>query len=310
MSRKGALLAPLFSFLPFIPIESSIKYHRIMPDATSALAPKSSDTRRPVRIFRWLRLLTHVAVGLVAVGLVFRRVSPAWRARLTGWWARKLLRIQNIVLTVRGARPSAQARNLIVAANHVSWVDIFVISAAHPARFVAKSEIRDWPIAGWLSDKAGTIFIRRTRRSDTAKINELIHAVLAEGATIGFFPEGTTTKGDKLLKFHTSLFEPAVANSATLAPAAICYRASDGELNDAVAFIGELSFAESVGLIIRQKSMIAQITFAPPIGAAGLSRRELALQAEGAIAAILNVAPPHSYHRFTTSPDEGAPASG
>lgn len=281
-----------------------------MSNAVSALAPKPSDTRRPARFIRWLRLLTHVAVGLVTVGLVFRRVSPARRARLTGWWAGKLLRILNIVLLVHGARPSAQARNLIVAANHVSWIDIFVISAAHPARFVAKSEIRDWPIAGWLSDKAGTIFIRRTRRSDTAKINELMHAALAEGATIGFFPEGTTTRGDKLLKFHTSLFEPAVVNSATLAPAAICYRASDGERNNAVAFIGELSFAESIDLIIRQKSMIAQITFAPPIEAAGRSRRELALLAEGAVAAILNVAPPHAHHRFTSSLDEGAAASG
>ena len=281
-----------------------------MPDAASALAPTPSDTRRPVRMFRWLRLLTHVAVGLMTVGFVFCRVSAARRARLTGWWARKLLRILNIVLSVHGARPSAGTRNLIVAANHVSWVDIFVISAAHPARFVAKSEIRDWPIAGWLCDKAGTIFIRRTRRSDTAKINELMHAVLAEGATIGFFPEGTTTRGNKLMKFHTSLFEPAVVNSATLAPAAIRYRASDGERNDAVAFIGELSFAESVSLIIRQKSMIAEITFAPPIEAAGLTRRELALRAEGAVAAILGVAPPHAHHRFTNSLDEGAMASG
>ena len=281
-----------------------------MPDAASALAPKPTDTRRPVRIFRWSRLLTHVAVGLMIVGLVFRRISPARRARLTGWWARKLLRILNVVLSVHGLRPESGTRNLIVAANHVSWVDIFVISAAHPARFIAKSEIRDWPIAGWLCDKAGTIFIRRTRRSDTAKINELMHAVLAEGATIGFFPEGTTTTGDKLMKFHTSLFEPAVVNAATLAPAAIRYRGSDGERNDAVAFIGELSFAESVGLIIRQKSMIAEITFAPPIEAKGLTRRELALQAEGSIAALLSVAPPHAHHRFADTLDEGAAASG
>ncbi|MEO8101420.1 MAG: lysophospholipid acyltransferase family protein [Betaproteobacteria bacterium] len=281
-----------------------------MPEAASALAAKPSDTRRAVRIIRWLRLLTHVAVGLMTVGLLFRRVSPVRRARLTGWWARKLLRILNIVLTVHGARPSSKSRNLIVAANHISWIDIFVISATHPARFVAKSEIRDWPIAGWLCDKAGTIFIRRTRRSDTAKINELMHAVLAEGAAIGFFPEGTTTRGDKLLKFHTSLFEPAVVNSATLAPAAIRYRASDGDRNEAVAFIGELSFAESVGLIIRQKSMIAELTFAPPIQAAGLSRRELALRAEIAVAEILGVAPPHAHHRFTEALEEAIAATG
>ena len=280
--------------------------HEIPP----ALAHRSTDTRRLVRIFRWLRLLTHVLVGLIAVGMIFRRVSPARRASLTGWWAAKLLRILNVVLLVHGARPPAHVRNMIVAANHVSWLDIFVISAAHPARFVAKAEIRDWPIAGWLCDKAGTIFIRRTRRSDTAKINLIMHDVLAEGATIGFFPEGTTSRGDKLMKFHTSLFEPAVVNAATLAPAAIRYRASDGELSDAVAFIGELSFAESVGLIIRQKSMIAEITFAPPIDAKGLLRRELAQRAEIAIATILGVAPPHALHRFPDIGDGADDRSG
>lgn len=282
-----------------------------MVAAKSPPTLKLTDTRFAVRLFRWARLLTHIVVGLTTVGILFSRVSPKARARLTGWWARKLLRILNIILAVNGCRPADEIRNLIIAANHVSWVDIFVISAAHPARFIAKSEIRDWPIAGWLSDKAGTIFIRRTRRSDTAKINELMHVALAEGASIGFFPEGTTTRGDKLLKFHTSLFEPAVVNGATLAPAAICYRASDGTRNDAVAFIGELSFAESVGQIIRQKSMIAEIAFAPQIDAAGLTRRELALQAQGAIATMLGVAQPNNHHRFTeVALDEGAVTSG
>lgn len=281
-----------------------------MPDAPVELASKIRETQQPVRAFRWLRLLAHLAAGLLVVGLIFPRVTPARRAQFTGWWARKLLRILNIVLSVHGARPATDVRNLIVASNHVSWVDIFVISAAHPARFVAKSEIRDWPIAGWLSDKAGTIFIRRTRRSDTAKINEMMHAVLAEGATIGFFPEGTTTGGDKLLKFHTSLFEPAVVNSATLAPAAIRYRGTDGERTDAVAFIGELSFAESIGLIIRQKSMIAEIVFATPIAASGLTRRELALQAEVAVATMLGVPQPHAHQRFTDAQGESKPMGG
>ena len=262
-------------------------------------APTRARTQRVFRGIRWARLLTHVAVGLIAVGVLFPRVSAHRRAIITGWWARKLLRILNILLSIHGARPSADARNLIIAANHISWVDIFVINATQPARFIAKAEIRDWPVAGWLSDKAGTIFIRRTRRSDTAKINQIMHDALAEGASIGFFPEGTTTSGDKLLKFHTSLFEPAVANAATIAPAAIAYRTSDGEPSAAAAFIGELSFAESIAMIISEKSMIAEITFAPKIEAAGLTRRELALKSEAAIAAILDVPLPHAHTRFT-----------
>ena len=261
-------------------------------------SPSHARTHRLIRAVRWIRLLTHISVALMIVGMVFPQVSVQRRASFTGWWARKLLRILNILLSIHGARPTAVARNLIVASNHISWLDIFVINATQPARFIAKAEIRDWPITGWLCDKSGTIFIRRGRRRDTARINETMRNVLAEGATIGFFPEGTTTAGDKLLKFHTSLFEPAAANAATIAPAAIAYRASDGEPSGAAAFIGELSFAESVAMIIAEKSMIAVITFAPQIEAAGLTRRELALRSEAAIARILNVPLPHAHQRF------------
>jgi len=257
------------------------------------------NANRIIRILRWSRLTTHIGVGLFAVGALYPRFSARRRSAFTGWWARKLLRILNVLVSVHGLRPHAEAKNLIVTSNHISWLDIFVINATQPSRFVAKSEVRDWPIAGWLCEKAGTIFIRRTRQRDTARINETMRAILAEGTTIGLFPEGTTTAGDKLLKFHTSLFEPAVANEATIAPVAIRYRNSDGEPSIAAAFIGELSFAESVGQIISQKSMIVEITFAPHIAATGQTRRELALKAESAVAIILDVPLPHAHYRFT-----------
>ena len=270
-----------------------------MPRASrQANVSAEKNTNRVIRVLRWFRLITHVGVALIAVGALYPRVSARRRSLITGWWARKLLRILNVLVSVHGLQPEAEAKNLIVTSNHISWLDIFVINATQPSRFVAKSEIRDWPIAGWLCEKAGTIFIRRTRRSDTAKINETMRAVLAEGATISFFPEGTTTAGDKLLKFHTSLFEPAVANDATIAPAAIRYRTRNGEPSVAAAFIGELSFAESMGQIISQKSMIAEITFAPQIVASGQTRRELALKAESAVAAILNLPLPQIHYRF------------
>ena len=267
--------------------------------AKQADVSADKNANRIIRALRWSRLIVHIGVGLIAVGAFYPRVSAHSRAGITGWWARKLLRILNVPLSVHGFQPEAQTKNLIVTSNHISWLDIFVINATQPSRFVAKSEIRDWPIAGWLCEKAGTIFIRRTRRSDTAKINETMRAVLAEGATIGFFPEGTTTAGDVLLKFHTSLFESAVANDATIVPVAIRYRTSDGEPSFAAAFIGELSFAESVGRIISQKSLIAEITFAPHIAAVGQTRRELALKAESAVAIILDVPLPHAHCRFT-----------
>ncbi len=236
--------------------------------------------------------------GLLVVGIVYPQVAPATRARITQAWSAKLLRILNIVLSVHGARPDEDATHLIVVSNHVSWLDIFVINSTQPSRFIAKSEIRDWPIAGWLVEHAGTIFVRRAKRSDTSRTNAEIHEALAQGDAVAIFPEGTTTAGNQLLKFHTSLFEPAVANAAHVSPAAIRYRQLDGEPAEAALFIGETTFSESINAIIAQPKMIAEITFAPSIAAATMTRRELALASETAIAAILHVPKPHSHQRF------------
>ena len=194
----------------------------------------------------------------------------------------------------------------MVAANHVSWLDIFALSGVRPTRFVAKSEIRDWPMAGWIAERAGTLFIRRERRRDTSRINELVHGALADGDCVGLFPEGTTTEGDRLLRFHTSLFEAAVANRARVHPAAVRYEHADGSLCRAMAFVGEVSFVQSLGLVIRQRGIVARLAFAPPLETAGSTRREVAAAAEDSVATLLRLAPEDRPPR--TPPDP--PAAG
>ncbi|MFM7461519.1 MAG: lysophospholipid acyltransferase family protein [Burkholderiales bacterium] len=269
-----------------------------MKHVTTTAETAAPTSNLPVRAFRWTRMLLHVTQGLLVTLLVYPRVTPRIRAAITQAWSAKMLRILNITLSIHGARPAEHTNKLFVVANHVSWLDIFVINATTPSRFVAKSEIRDWPIAGTLCDAAGTIFVHRAKRSDTARINAEIHDALEQGDTVAIFPEGTTTSGDRLLKFHTSLFEPAVVNTALLAPAAIRYRNTDGEANLAAVFVGATTFAQSISNIISQKKMIADITFAPSIATDSLSRRDAALCAENAIAAILDVAKPHAHQRF------------
>jgi 1-acyl-sn-glycerol-3-phosphate acyltransferase len=182
----------------------------------------------------------------------------------------------------------------MLAPNHVSWIDTFAIASVHPTRFIAKSEIRDWPIAGWVAERSGTIFIRRAKRHDTLRINELVHAALAEGDSVGFFPEGTTSEGDRLLKFHSSLFEPAVANGACVQPVAIRYEFPDGTLCRPVSFAGGLSFAQSMGLVVRQKRVIARLRFAEPIDPSGLTRRDVARIAQERVASLLGLPLPGS----------------
>ena len=179
----------------------------------------------------------------------------------------------------------------MIAANHISWLDVFVVQSVRPTRFVAKSEIRDWPIAGWIAERAGTIFLRRGHRRDAARINERVHEALAAGDCVGIFPEGTTTEGDRLLKFHALLFESAIANGAIVQPAAIRYETAEGAPCPDVAYVGETTFMESVGRIIGRKRIVARLAFAEPIETQGCTRREISQRARASVASLLGLSP-------------------
>ncbi len=175
-------------------------------------------------------------------------------------------------------------RGIMLASNHVSWLDIQLLDSLFPARYIAKSEIRDWPGAGWIAERAGTLFVQRQKRSDTGRINNEIAEVLKTGDAVGLFPEGTTSEGDVLRRFHGSLMEPAITSEAFVVPVAVRYKRADDSLCREVAFVGELSFAQSVSLVIRQRRITAHVYFLPPIATVGKHRRDVSEAAYNAIA--------------------------
>jgi 1-acyl-sn-glycerol-3-phosphate acyltransferase len=226
---------------------------------------------------------------------VFPGAQPRTRRRLARWWARELMRILGVRVRVTGKPPPAHGEAAMIAANHVSWVDIFAVMSVRPARFIAKSEIRAWPAAGWIAERAGTLFVQRARRHDAGRIKTRVHELLAQGDCVGLFPEGTTTEGDRLLAFHTSLFEPAIANAATIHPAAIRYAYADGTPCAAFAYVGETTFLQSVARVIRARGAVAHVDFADPIAPrGGLDRREAARLAHERVASLLGLDRPGS----------------
>ncbi len=234
-------------------------------------------------------MAVHLLYAAALVLLLFPWLSDKARIRVERRWNSGLMAILNIRIRIRGTVPDLSERNVMLVANHVSWLDIYLLNAVKPARFVSKVEVRSWPVVGWLAIKMGTLFIDRTKRHDTARVNDEVSDVLSNGGCIAVFPEGTTSNGSLLRPFHASLLQPAVHSNSQLWPAAIRYTHADGSLNLAPAYVDELSFGDSLASILSQAIIYAELEFLTPIPAQGKARRELARDAEYAIARALNL---------------------
>mgnify|MGYP001081740121 CR=1 FL=1 len=237
---------------------------------------------------RFLRLLAHVGAGALTVLFLFPFLDRQERGHRLVRWAGKLLTVVGMRIAVRGRPPAVRGGGALIVANHVSWLDIHVIHSLLPARFISKAEVRDWPVIGWLADKAGgTLFLERTRKTDARRMNELMAGHLRDGDCLALFPEGTTTDGCEILPFYASLFQPAVAAEATVYPALIRYLDDQGDYAEAPAYYGDMSLLTSLRRILRQPGLVAEITFLPAIPTHGLNRRDLAARAEAVIRAAL-----------------------
>jgi 1-acyl-sn-glycerol-3-phosphate acyltransferase len=240
------------------------------------------------RTLRISRLALHVAWGASLAGLALPLFSPARRDRIIMAWSRRMLRVLGVQARVSAA-PSAPHGALLVC-NHVSWLDIYLIYAAQRVHFVSKSEVRAWPVAGWLAHKTGTLFLERGRRADTARVNAEMRTLMQAGAWVAVFPEGTTSDGRGLRRFMPSLLQPAVELNCPVVPAALRYRTLANEYSAAPAYIDQMSLWQSLKQIVSEPGIIAELQFGEPILPAG-HRRELAAQAEAATARLLGVAP-------------------
>lgn len=145
----------------------------------------------PLMVFQWLLL----------------RLAPRMAVAFPNVYHRNLCRLLQARIEVRGKPVSGRA--CLIAANHCSWLDITVLSAARPLSFIAKREVGTWPLFGQLARLQRTIFIDRERRSATAAFKDEIQARLRAGDTLVLFPEGTSTSGNQVLPFKSALMGAA-----------------------------------------------------------------------------------------------------
>jgi 1-acyl-sn-glycerol-3-phosphate acyltransferase len=266
-------------------------------------APFAHRNALPVRCYRWTRTCVHVLAGVATTMFVFPLVSDARRRALVKRWSGRLLRILAVEARVEGEF-GGHGGNVLVVANHISWLDIFVLNAVHPVRFVAKSELAKWPVVSQMIRGAGTVFIERERRRDTHRVNDQMAQVLAGGDVVAIFPEGTTTDGTDVLPFKSSLLQPIVEADGHVQPVAIRYRTPDGAIALAPAYVGDTSFAESFWMVCGERRITVHLHARPALPARPGHRRDLARAAEASIRTVL--AGPAS----ATAPGRGADPEG
>jgi 1-acyl-sn-glycerol-3-phosphate acyltransferase len=242
-----------------------------------------------ISLFRGTRLALHLFFG-VLLAIFYPHLNQTNQRRILKTWSKQLLTIFNIGIQIEGQQISRGEGGCLMVANHVSWLDIFVLNAIHPAQFIAKSEVRNWAIIGWLCRRSDTIFIERAIRQNASKISQHISSLLKQGSCIGLFPEGTTTNGEQVGHFHSALIQPAIDANVRVFPIALRYQDENGKISAYAAFTGDTTLIQSIWQILRCSHLNALVVFTPALLANTENRRVLARAAQDAISqSLLNV---------------------
>jgi 1-acyl-sn-glycerol-3-phosphate acyltransferase len=189
------------------------------------------------------------------------------------WYATGLLRIFGMRLQREG---TPLPGGTMFVANHVSWIDIMVLLSQHMMGFIAKSEIRGWPVLGWVVAQAETIFLQRGNGDSLGHVVLEMAQRLREGRAVAAFPEGGTRDGQALGAFHARIFTAAVEAGAPVQPVALCY-GRRCEAQSIIAFAARESFVGNLLRILGEPTRPVRVCFLQPIQPAHYSgRRDIA----------------------------------
>lgn len=215
-------------------------------------------------LIRFPLILIWLISCLLSVATLYAWVSAPVRSRMNRAWSRLLLRLCGVRVRVSG-EPRLQGAVLWVA-NHVSWIDIYVLAGVRGILFIAKSEIRQWPVIGWLVARVGTVFLHRGQRNSLKQVAEQMADRFGRGEALGLFAEGTTSTGLDVLPFHASLFDPAMRSAVDIQPVALRFY-YQGQRSDFAAFVGEETLVQNLWTLMKAKGVEVEAVFLPVLGA-------------------------------------------
>jgi len=212
-------------------------------------------------------------------------------SRLFIWWNTRLCQIFKAHLSVQG---KINSQPTLFVMNHISWFDIPVLASQKPLHFLSKAEVKSWPVIGWFTEKAGTLFIQRGATGAAESSLQEITRCLNSGGSVVVFPEGTTTDGSGLRNFHGRLLQAAINANVEIQPIALRYPYK-GKLNPHVPYIDDLTFMDSVFGLTRSKPLNVELHFLEPIKThlnnANVTNKQLAAAARQKVAQQLNIEP-------------------
>ncbi len=220
-------------------------------------------------------------VGWLPACAMGRRV--AWRSWIMRSWAGAAARAMGIHVRCTGRPP--QGAYLMVS-NHLGYADIPVIASQTGCRFVSKAEIRSWPVVGPLARLAGTVFVDRRSRRDVVRVGGEIGAAVTAGSGVVFFPEGTSTRGERVESFRSSLLQPAAEAGLEVYAMSVRYQTPSGETPAelSVAWWGDMTLAPHLLDLLRMPRIDAQLVFGQEVFQSA-DRKQLALDLHAAVEA-------------------------
>lgn len=239
-------------------------------------------------------------VPLMPVQAMLLKVAPSAARRFPNWYHRNVCRILGITLKIDGT--VVQDRPVLLVCNHTSWLDIPVISAVAPVSFVAKLEVGGWPFVSALARLQRSVFVDRTRRQATGDAATEITGRLKQGDTIVLFAEGTSSDGNRVLPFKTSLFGavsgqsvPTDANAVVQTAAVVYTHVRGVPLTRAdrprIGWYGDMEMTSHAWGVLKSGPITATIKVNPPIPLSEFKdRKDLALKTERAVrSAVLGI---------------------
>ncbi|MFY0666211.1 MAG: 1-acyl-sn-glycerol-3-phosphate acyltransferase [Natronospirillum sp.] len=245
--------------------------------------------RRTWRLFRmFVVLMLGILIALLMLPMRrSQKVSEHFFMAVASWWHRRMLGAMGIAVRVEGEiTPQAG----IWISNHISWLDILVIGSQAPVHFVSKSEVRRWPIIGFLAAQTGTIFLQRGA-NQTGQIVSAMQEKLKDGYAVLFFPEGTTGHGHYVRRFHSRLFDAAIDLHAPIVPLALRYE-HDPQPHPVVPYINQQSLLHNLWGVLALPRLQITLIARPALSAEGAERRRLSEQSREVIREALELPAP------------------